>query len=784
MLKSLQMDSDHKLKLLPTKHVVTSTESETSTPNSDVNNLFEITLPKFSEFRHIEAYLHFCCDECHYRTKSGHEFEKHLRIHEPTPEFDGTTEIGEECMSPTKEIDDNSKVDLNDDEEDFFDDFACVPHRGYLCDLCQFNSFDLTEFQNHLDHEELQIGFVQQSISSPICDKTCVKCGQVSATTTSLFEHVTKYHSRPTDFPDFGDMEWKYLMTDDGSKKRTCSYCGAQFTKKCDFINHLKSNMGEEGDSKNVNERSEITVGLDDLSQNSDLQCTECKPEQSFNSQDALRIHNSTFHHRSKKFKCAFCNFDGLTVKDLNSHINMEHEGNFNKCLECDFETWAHSVLRRHINVKHRKIKSHGCQHCSYTAMSKSTLLVHVSREHSSIEETSDFKSASAANSGNIQFACCFCKYKTTSKNEFKSHFDISHNGNRTQCLECDFKAPVISHLRRHIDSVHRGLKKFPCDLCDHRATTKQGLERHVRVRHLNLKDLQCPHCEYKTSAPDALRAHAKKYHEIEDPEALLTEDCKDVVKKESKKRIYFGNRIPIPMVCRLCGEGAPTTNKLAAHFAECHSFEKPFWCHECNIGYETYYGIQNHNRKDHSEERHLCPICGYSTHGPQYLKRHYRRKHPHQFEAWNTSQQKTGDIFGVTSEDKISSDEKMKVALELKGLSDEEISERVKALIELSADGIWTCRKCERKFEGKPKRALYSHIRERHFHMRHFKCKECNFLSYNRAEIQEHKEKHKADKPIHQCDLCKYLKFTQKRCLNYFSVLIWVRFRKPLQNF
>merc|ERR1712086_395375 len=91
-------------------------------------------------------------------------------------------------------------------------------------------------------------------------------------------------------------------------------------------------------------------------------------------------------------------------------------------------------------------------------------------------------------------------------------------------------------------------------------------------------------------------------------PDAVVTEDCKDVVKKESKKRIYFGNRIPIPMVCRLCGEGAPTTNKLAAHFAECHSFEKPFWCHQCNIGYETYYGIQNHNRKDHSEERHLCP--------------------------------------------------------------------------------------------------------------------------------------------------------------------------------
>ena len=47
--------------------------------------------------------------------------------------------------------------------------------------------------------------------------------------------------------------------------------------------------------------------------------------------------------------------------------------------------------------------------------------------------------------------------------------------------------------------------------------------------------------------------------------------------------------------------------------------------------------------------------------------------------------------------EDKVSADEKMKVALELKGLSDEEISERVKALIQLSEDGVWMCKKCKR---------------------------------------------------------------------------------------
>ena len=490
-------------------------------------------------------------------------------------------------------------------EEDNYADLdqkhtECYPNKGLYCDICHFSTYDSAEFKSHVDIEDRQFIFVQESISSPRNDQlSCVKCNETLPSWSCLFEHVTKYHSRPSDFPQFGDMEWKYLMSLENHAKRACHYCEKQFDSSSDWIEHMESNLNQIKDEKNQEPNDVKSV---------ELKCIECQPEQVFESQDALKIHNSTFHKRNKKFLCAFCSFDGNSAKDLNQHILDDHEGNFNKCPECDFEAWAHSVLRRHINTKHRKIKSLSCRRSS----SKSILTSHISNEHSERELPDE--NAPNSTSSNVQFKCCFCSYETTSKKAFHQHFDSDHDGNRTQCLECDFKAPVISHLRRHIDSVHKGLKKFPCESCDHRATTKQGLERHVRVRHLDLKDLKCPHCDFKTSAPDALRAHAKKSHENAE------------VKKETPKRIYFGNRTPIPMVCRLCGEGAPTTNKLAAHFVDCHPFEKPFWCHQCNIGYETYYGIQNHNRKDHSEERHLCPICGYSTHGPQYLKRHYRR--------------------------------------------------------------------------------------------------------------------------------------------------------------
>ena len=296
---------------------------------------------------------------------------------------------------PLVNPEDSEAVNSNDnhwDHEKVDNEFVCIPQRGYYCDLCQFSTFDYQAFRAHITSEEAKIQSVQEAIST--CndiksnEKTCIKCGLTCQNWNDLFQHVTTYHSRPLDFPHFGDVEWKFLMSHQGTLKRSCCYCGQQFEATEDWITHMKINIEED--------------------------CFKVEADNSVDFQPK----------RSKRFLCAFCPFDGESVKVLNQHIQLEHEGNFNKCLECDFETWAHSVLRRHVNVKHRKIK---------------------------------IKSTLAKKSGNedaAYFTCCFCPFSTTSKKTFHDHFEQDHEGNRTQCLECDFKAPVVSHLRRHIGNV------------------------------------------------------------------------------------------------------------------------------------------------------------------------------------------------------------------------------------------------------------------------------------------------------------------------------------------
>ena len=110
-----------------------------------------------------------------------------------------------------------------------------------------------------------------------------------------------------------------------------------------------------------------------------------------------------------------------------------------------------HQVLRRHINVKHRKIKSFDCKHCSYTCTTKSALLTHRNEQHHSLlffdnnggEENNSELNSSTRSNNHSHFKCCFCSYQTASKKSFQEHFDEIHDGNRSQCLECEFKAPV-----------------------------------------------------------------------------------------------------------------------------------------------------------------------------------------------------------------------------------------------------------------------------------------------------------------------------------------------------
>ena len=56
------------------------------------------------------------------------------------------------------------------------------------------------------------------------------------------------------------------------------------------------------------------------------------------------------------------------------------------------------------------------------------------------------------------------------------------------QCKQCDKTFSCIRNVRRHIETVHKKLKKFKCDACEQTFGHNGDLKRHVETIHMKLK--------------------------------------------------------------------------------------------------------------------------------------------------------------------------------------------------------------------------------------------------------------------------------------------------------
>ena len=67
-------------------------------------------------------------------------------------------------------------------------------------------------------------------------------------------------------------------------------------------------------------------------------------------------------------------------------------------------------------------------------------------------------------------------------------------------CSECDYKAPNENILRNHNDNVHKGVKRFSCNLCIYTSFYKHLVTQHQKHQHKGLdgkiKRIWCDKCD------------------------------------------------------------------------------------------------------------------------------------------------------------------------------------------------------------------------------------------------------------------------------------------------
>ena len=110
---------------------------------------------------------------------------------------------------------------------------------------------------------------------------------------------------------------------------------------------------------------------------------------------------------------------------------------------------------------------------------------------------------------------CSICDYKTALKPHLKRHIESVHQGIKPfKCTLCEYEGSVKLSLEKHIESVHEGIKPFKCSICDFKTAFEPHLKRHIESLHQGVKPFKCNICDYETAQNSNLKRHIERVHE------------------------------------------------------------------------------------------------------------------------------------------------------------------------------------------------------------------------------------------------------------------------------
>ena len=91
------------------------------------------------------------------------------------------------------------------------------------------------------------------------------------------------------------------------------------------------------------------------------------------------------------------------------------------------------------------------------------------------------------------KYNCNTCDFQSTTVSHIKRHKESVHEGIRYECHLCEVKFKEKGSLRKHIESIHN-LTKFPYTICNKEFSQKAALWTHTRGKHSD-NDMQCNAC-------------------------------------------------------------------------------------------------------------------------------------------------------------------------------------------------------------------------------------------------------------------------------------------------
>ena len=111
------------------------------------------------------------------------------------------------------------------------------------------------------------------------------------------------------------------------------------------------------------------------------------------------------------------------------------------------------------------------------------------------------------------KFSCTYCGKMFAYDYRLNTHVKQVHedSAKKHMCDKCDKSFFQLGKLKFHISAVHEKIKPYQCDQCASAFAAKQTLRGHIRVVHEKIKPFVCELCGKSYGAAHVLKDHACK---------------------------------------------------------------------------------------------------------------------------------------------------------------------------------------------------------------------------------------------------------------------------------
>nr|CAH7736833.1 unnamed protein product [Callosobruchus chinensis] len=184
--------------------------------------------------------------------------------------------------------------------------------------------------------------------------------------------------------------------------------------------------------------------------------------------------------------------WDGIDQQNASRHIRR-HENDISRtknpalssdkpvliCYHCNYEFYSKHTLRHHLMRYLEKKTEYRCKKCSFTAYSRTTLIMHRNTKHNI--------------SKRYDILCAHCPSMFFDKISLDEHVIRRHSeyvnsvtSKVHKCETCSYQSTYKSHLREH-RLTHSKVYPYKCKICGYRTTRKCHLTRHIESHGMSI---------------------------------------------------------------------------------------------------------------------------------------------------------------------------------------------------------------------------------------------------------------------------------------------------------